>query len=145
MVSKCSLIMENCTTSFHSIFFICVITGVIFLTRLYIDDYCNRFYVNDLFHRVLYFLYAMTLFVLTLNVNVLNIEEEEGLERSDANCKANIYGDAFEVAYVHVYTCVCVCVCVCVSLSHTSFLSNTNLHNPLTRAYKYTGLYRHAC
>ncbi len=116
--------MENCTNSFHSIFFICVIVGVLFLTRLYIDDYCNRFYVNDLFHRVLYFLYAMTLFVLTLNVNVQN-SEGEGLGRSDANCKANIYGDAFEMAcvhvyiyiyiYIYIYECVCVCVCVCLS------------------------------
>jgi len=95
VVSKCAIIMENCNTSLHTIMFCNTILAVMFITRLHIDDYCNRFYVNDVFHRILYFIYAMTMFVFGLNVNVLNTAGAH----DDILCAANIYGYGFGMAF----------------------------------------------
>ena len=41
---------------------------IMFSSRLAIDEYSNRFFVNDIFHRFLYFIYTFGLFVMTLNI-----------------------------------------------------------------------------
>ena len=102
VVSKCALIMENCAISPHSILFCCTILAVMFSTRLYIDDYCNRFYVNDLFHRIIYFGYAAAMFIFGIFVFV---KDTEG-GHSDEECQANIQGYGFMIAFVFSRLCI---------------------------------------
>ena len=42
LTSKCALVMEYCTLSPHSFIFSATIFTVMFLTRQYLDEYCNR-------------------------------------------------------------------------------------------------------
>jgi low temperature requirement protein LtrA len=43
---------------------------LLFNSRLAIDEYANRFFADDIFHRLIYFLYTFGVFVMTLNVNI---------------------------------------------------------------------------
>ncbi len=95
VVSKCADIVLQCAISIHTIIFTSTIITVMFVTRLHLDDYCNRFYVNDVFHRILYFSYAVCMFIMCLNINV----EDTNGNYSDAACKANIYTLAFGTSF----------------------------------------------
>lgn len=40
-----------------------------FVSRLAIDEYSNRFFADDIFHRLVYYVYTFGVFVMTLNIN----------------------------------------------------------------------------
>lgn len=96
LISKFSTVMENCALSFHSMSFVSIMMSIMFITRLHLDDYCNRFYVNDLFHRLIYFCYTMCMFIMALNINAA----PTGGAESDALCDANLYGFGFACGFV---------------------------------------------
>ena len=96
LISKFSHVMERCAISFHSLSFVSIVLLIAFQTRLFFDEYCGRFYSNDLFHRLLYFSYTLCTFVLTINVNAK--PEAQGSD-SDAACMANIYGPGIPMAF----------------------------------------------
>ena len=87
LVTKCASVLTACSLSVHTIMFCSIVITIMFVTRLHMDDYCNRFYENDLFHRILLFLYALCMFVMTLNVNAINTNGDP----SDAGCEADLY------------------------------------------------------
>ena len=95
LIVKCCSIVENCTISWHTIMFCTTMLATIYITRLHLDDYVNRFYENDIFHRFLFFIYILCIMVMTLNVNSI----ETNGEPSDAACKADLYGIAFGLAF----------------------------------------------
>lgn len=96
LISKLAAVMENCAISFHSMSFVCTMMTMMFMTRLYLDEYCGRFYVNDLFHRLIYFMYTMSMFVMALNINTVPTDGAA----SDALCNANLYGVGFGMAFL---------------------------------------------
>jgi len=96
LISKLAAVMENCAISFHSMSFVCTMMSIMFVTRLYLDEYCGRFYVNDLFHRLIYFMYTMSMFIMALNINAAPTDGGE----SDALCNANLYGYGFGMAFL---------------------------------------------
>ena len=85
LTSKCALVMEYCTLSPRSFIFSATVFTVMFLTRQHLDEYCNRFYANDMFHRLCYFLYVGSFFTMALNVNTV-----ENHSHMDWKCKVNI-------------------------------------------------------
>jgi len=96
LLLKLTNVLTQCAISFHSLAFVSILLAVLFITRLHLDDYQNRFYVNDLFHRLCYFVYVCVMFVMALNINAANTD---GLA-SDALCDANLYGIGFAVAFI---------------------------------------------
>ena len=102
MTSKCALVMEYCSLSIHSFLFSATAFTVMFLTRQYIDEHCNRFFANDAFHRFLYFAYCGSFFIMALNVN--SVENHSHL---DYKCKANLYGVGFGVAFLMTRGIMC--------------------------------------
>jgi hypothetical protein len=95
MMIKCSGIVENCAISWHTIMFCVTMLTTLYITRMHLDDYVNRFYENDVFHRLLFFIYILCFMVMTLNVNSI----ETNGEPSDAACMADLYGIAFGLAF----------------------------------------------
>jgi len=96
LITKTASALMQCEISPHTLTFQAVMFVTMFITRLHFDDYTNRFYTNDAFHRLLYFVYFMGFFIMTLNVNVANSNHV----RSDALCKANLYGIGFGVGFL---------------------------------------------
>ncbi len=96
-IAKCAVIMKMCVLSLHTIMFVTTIITVLFVTRLQIDDYCNRFYTNDVFHRILYFAYMLCFFIMALN---LDVTYTSTYEPSDYLCQSNMYGYGFGSAFV---------------------------------------------
>jgi hypothetical protein len=45
-----------------------IVFMVMFISRFSIDEYANRFFADDVFHRVVYFIYTFGVFVMTLNI-----------------------------------------------------------------------------
>ena len=104
-LTKIASALENCYRSMHTLTFQSVLFVVLFTTRLLWDDYNNRFYVNDAFHRFLYFCGGfVAFFVMALNVNVASTSHQ----RSDAGCDANIYGIGFTVGFLISRFCLVV-------------------------------------
>ena len=95
LTSKCAQALEFCALSTHSLLFASTVFTVMFLTRQYLDEYCNRFYANDIAHRLCYFCYVGAFFVMALNVN--SVDNEDHL---DYKCKSNLYGSGFGVGYI---------------------------------------------
>lgn len=91
LVTKCEDVVLDCSMSTHTIMFVSFILTIMFTTRLWFDDYFNRFYENDVFHRVLFFAYALCSFVMVLNVNSVYTNGHP----SDSSCRADLYGVAF--------------------------------------------------
>ena len=94
LTSKCALVMEYCALSPHSFLFSATTFIVMFLTRQFIDEYVNRFFSNDLFHRLCYFVYVGAFFVMALNVNA-----KANHSHMDYKCKANLYGVGFGTGF----------------------------------------------
>jgi low temperature requirement protein LtrA len=94
LTSKCAQVMEYCALSAHTFLFASIVFTVMFLTRQHLDEYCNRFYANDLFHRLCYFFYVGAFFVMALNVN-----SWPNHSHLDWKCASNLYGVGFGVAY----------------------------------------------
>ena len=101
LTSKCALVMEYCSLSVHSFVFSATVFTVMFLTRQHLDEYCNRFYSDDIFHRLCYFFYVGAFFTMALNVN-----PTENHSHMDWKCKANLYGSGFGVAYCMTRTII---------------------------------------
>lgn len=95
LLSKLSQVMEYCALSVHTFLFIITIFSVLFVTRLTIDDYACRLGNNDLYHRVMYFIYTFSNFVMALNLNTVHTEVA-----SDAACQANFYSFGFSVGFL---------------------------------------------
>ena len=96
LVDKCSKVMLNCAISFHSLLFTSTVISVLYVTRLMLDDYCNRFYANDIFHRLIYFAYFLCMFVMVMNITV----QQTNGRHDDELCAANIYGVGFGFAFI---------------------------------------------
>lgn len=97
LLSKLSHVVEYCALSVHSFLFVIVIFSVSFVTRLTIDDYACRFKNNDVFHRIMYFAYTMSNFMMSLNVNA---KHTEAGFHADHYCKANFYSFGFSVGFL---------------------------------------------
>ena len=50
---------------------------VMFISRFSIDEYANRFFGDDIFHRIVYYVYTFGVFIMTLNI------VSEDFEKSD--------------------------------------------------------------
>jgi len=96
LISKLSMVLENCALSVHTYVFCCTVFTVMYVTRLQLDDYSNRFYCNDVFHRILYFGYTLAMFIMALNVNSI----DTGGLHNDAICSANLYDFGFASGFI---------------------------------------------
>jgi len=96
LITKLASALQQCEISPHTLTFQCVMFVLMFMTRLQFDDYCNRFYTNDAFHRFFYFANVMAFFIMSLNVNIENTNHL----RLDSMCKANLYGIGFGVGFL---------------------------------------------
>lgn len=90
-VAKMADIVINCSLSTHTIMFVSFLMTIMFTTRLWFDDYYNRFYENDVFHRLLFFAYVLCSFIMVLNINAVQTNGHP----SDLGCRADLYGVAF--------------------------------------------------
>lgn len=95
LLSKLSHVIEYCALSVHTFLFVITIFTVSFVTRLTIDDYACRFVTNDIVHRLAYFVYTMTNFIMTLNANAHHTDYP-----SDKACKANFYTFGFSCGFL---------------------------------------------
>lgn len=96
LISKISAAVEECELSTHTLTFQCVMFISMFITRLHMDDYINRFYTNDVFHRFTYFVYIMAFFIMALNVNIADSDHTH----SDARCHANLYSYGYGIGFL---------------------------------------------
>lgn len=96
LISKISMAVEECELSSHTMTFQCVMFISMFMTRLHMDDYVNRFYSNDVFHRFFYFVYIMAFFIMALNVNIADSDHTH----SDARCDANLYSYGYGIGFL---------------------------------------------
>ena len=62
-------LMKSCSLSFNIVFSVFVIFLIAWVTQLHMGIYMNRFYAEDLFHKLLYLLQHAGLFIMFLNVN----------------------------------------------------------------------------
>jgi hypothetical protein len=93
---------------------------ILFDARLGIDEYSNRFFSDDVFHRVVYYIYTFGVFVMTYNVNYTYVDHrrrrlEETSEYAIGDCPY-VYqywdGVAYgffitRVSLIMLYTLVC--------------------------------------
>jgi hypothetical protein len=69
MFMNVGFIMEYCGENYEVVAYAFVIFLIMFNSRDVIDTYANRFFANDLFHRLVYFVYSYGVFIMTLNIN----------------------------------------------------------------------------
>ena len=68
LFSKLSAAFETNSLSLHTFQVVIAVFIICFTSRLSLDEYSNRFFANDIFHRVLYFLYTAGVFSMVINV-----------------------------------------------------------------------------
>lgn len=96
MLSKLSRFIEQCdptlkSSSFHIIIVCFAIFNILFVARLALDEYCNRFFENDLFHQFILFVYIFGVMVMVMNaqVDILPPSSSSSSEE-DGECVLNI-------------------------------------------------------
>jgi hypothetical protein len=69
LLSKLGVLLESCEHSVFLYFKVSVFFWIMCLSRQAIDEYANRFYVHDLAHKFLYFVFSCGIFVQIMNIN----------------------------------------------------------------------------
>lgn len=69
MFMSCGFILEYCGHKREVVAYAFVLFVIMFNSRLAIDTYSNRFFADDLFHRLVYCVYTLGVFIMTLNIN----------------------------------------------------------------------------
>ena len=95
LLSKLSKVLEYCALSFHSYLFVTSLFCLLFVTRMTADEYGVQFIAHDSFHIICYFVYFMSNFIMSLNINVLENDDHQ-----DASCKANFVSFGFSVGFL---------------------------------------------
>lgn len=62
-------VLEACGSNSDSVSSAFTIFLIMFISRYSIDEYSNRFFSDDVFHRLVYFLYTFGVFIMTLNIS----------------------------------------------------------------------------
>ncbi len=68
LLIKLGDVLSHCSSGFY-FFKISVYFCSMCLTRQAIDEYANRFYSHDLFHKIIYLVYTLGVFIQVLNIN----------------------------------------------------------------------------
>jgi len=95
--AKLNHLIDNCNLSLHTIAVVGSVFLVAFTSRLTIDEYSNRFYANDVFHRVVYLFYTAGIFCMGLNVTYVATTE---LGLPGGQCGASIFGLGFSSGFI---------------------------------------------
>jgi hypothetical protein len=84
LLSKLGSLLETCHHSVFTYFKVSVLFWIMCMSRQAIDEYANRFYVHDLAHKLLYFVFSCGIFVQIMNINTSSAayKEEHGTEHS---------------------------------------------------------------
>ena len=69
MFMSVGYILEYCGSAAEVMDLAFCLFAVMFISRLAIDEYSNRFFRDDIFHRLVYFVYTYGVFIMTLNIN----------------------------------------------------------------------------
>lgn len=100
--SVLSRILNTCEATEDVVVYIASVVGMFFMSRMTINEYANRFYQNDLFHRLFFLLYVVGIAIMTMNANLaLDVVDDEGA--STSTCTINpTYFSGF--SYGHTIT-----------------------------------------
>lgn len=83
-------ILEDCGSNKETVISSFVIFLVMFISRYSIDEYSNRFFADDVFHRLVYFVYTFGVFVMTMNISSKIAEEDGGDHRMLVHSKSDL-------------------------------------------------------
>ena len=62
-------LLQNCGSNQETTSSAFIIFLIMFMSRYSIDEYSNRFFADDIFHRLVYFVYTFGVFVMTMNIS----------------------------------------------------------------------------
>ena len=82
MFMSIGYILEYCGSQQEVIQMSFALFLILFDARLGIDEYSNRFFSDDVFHRVVYYIYTFGVFIMTYNVNYTYVDHRRRLAES---------------------------------------------------------------
>jgi len=109
LFSKLSAAFETNSLSLHTFQVVIAVFIICFTSRLSLDEYSNRFFANDIFHRVLYFLYTAGVFSMVINVMTgdpestrhgLSAQENSGHSVPHEDGGLSVRGGGFLIGFV---------------------------------------------
>lgn len=107
LFSKLSQAFESSTLSRHTFEVVVAVFVIAFTSRLSLDEYSNRFFANDIFHRVLYFVYTGGVFCMVINiitfdpslVHYIYVDGEQHMAPVEVS-GLNVHGGGFLIGFV---------------------------------------------
>ena len=94
LFSKLASVFSVCSLSKHTFELCTAVFLITFVSRLSLDEYANRFFSNDVFHRVVFFAYTGGVFTMVINVEV---DAASGV--TDNACGLNIHSLGFLIGF----------------------------------------------
>lgn len=62
-------VLDSCGSNTDTVRSAFIVFMIMFISRYSIDEYSNRFFADDIFHRLVYFVYTFGVFIMTMNIS----------------------------------------------------------------------------
>ena len=74
-------VLEACGSNKGTVSSSFIIFLIMYISRYSIDEYSNRFFADDVFHRLVYFIYTFGVFIMTMNISSETDSDDDGHRR----------------------------------------------------------------
>jgi low temperature requirement protein LtrA len=149
-------VLEGCGTGSDVTIMAFSIFLIMFNSRLAIDEYSNRFFADDIFHRVVYFVYTFGVLVMTMNIVVpaydsgsahrlLRIEPGNDSDSTPFNHSRSLVAAVGNCKYVEDYWDGFMYGFVGTRLSLIALYSAVCLDNQKAKTQFITNVVKHSC